>query len=554
MAEEQGPFDRILQSDPPQRRDRAATIIVGLTVFLGLLLLVLVLPPISILDGGGDGDDGFGTISTVIQDDLPPPPAGLEAVSALLDVSATEPVAGSDRPRLTVDLSTQVTEGERLALYTYRDGKWRLLGDAIGVANGSAAQGEVPFLPDNVAVFRTVEQVQTVLGSLPLNAELDPLAAGVLSAINITGFAPLPDGSISGGPITNDTQLDAAPTVSALSPAEKQALDAILASPELRAAHVDALSALAREGGSGGVDLDYQAIDPARQEAFVALIQELSTRLRADGLGLTIALPLPVQQDAGWNTMGFDWEALVPLVDAIKLAPEPAQDLYYPRIEEALAYLVPRVGSSKLLLPVSPLSHERGVDGLRSMTLTEALALASTPATQQDAPVAPGATVVALAQNLAPEMGASALRWDDSARAIVFTYTGAGGERTVWLANIFSEAFKLDLARRYHLRGVVIENVSRDTADANIWPAVQRYAQTGEVELVKPNGGLLQPRWTVSAGALDSDGVGASVSWHAPAESGTYTLTLIVSDGVVRVGQELQVPVQPVSARRPVSP
>ena len=51
--EEQGPFDRILQAEPPPQRDRAATVIVSVTVALGLLLLILVLPPVSILDDGG---------------------------------------------------------------------------------------------------------------------------------------------------------------------------------------------------------------------------------------------------------------------------------------------------------------------------------------------------------------------------------------------------------------------------------------------------------------------------------------------------------------------
>ena len=250
-----------------------------------------------------------------------------------------------------------------------------------------------------------------------------------------------------------------------------------------------------------------------------------------------------MRQAEAWDTRGFDWEALTPLADAVKLALEPEQDRYYERTEEALAFLVPRVGSSRLLLTVSPLSRERSVDGVDSLTLTEALALASVPATEPEGAVAPGSMVRALGQNLAPDTGASGLSWDDTARAVVFRYTGRGGERTVWLANAFSEAFKLELARRYQLGGVAVDDVSRETEDANIWPAVLQYAQADEVDLVKPNGDLLQPRWTVSDGALESD-TGASVTWRAPAKPGTYVLTLIVSDGVMRVGQQLQVPVQ----------
>ena len=73
---------------------------------------------------------------------------------------------------------------------------------------------------------------------------------------------------------------------------------------------------------------------------------------------------------------------------------------------------------------------------------------------------------------------------------------------------------------------------------------VLEYAETGAVTLVKPNGALLTPRWEVSGGALEST-AGPVVTWRAPDEPGTYVLTLIVSDGLTHVGQELSVPVQP---------
>lgn len=541
--EEPGPFDRILQAEPPQRRDRAAILIVGVSVILGLLLLILVLPPISIFDDG-DKPAISGPVTAVMREEFPPPPPGFEAVSALFDLSAPDSIR--QPVRLTVDLSAPVSEGEQLSLFTYRDGGWRRLGDAIPLAEGNAAQGEVPVLPSNVAVLRPVEQARVVLGSLPVGAEPDPRALGALTTLNPTGFVPSWDGRISGGPLqlSADQEVAVAPTITASAPSEIETLDAILASADLRAAHVQAILEFARGSEFAGIDLDYQTIDPSLGDEFTALVRELSTGLHEEGRSLSLTLPLPVRQDEGWDTLGFDWQTLSSLVDAIKLAPELEQDRYYQRMEEALGFLVSRVGSSKLLLPVGTLSRERGVDGVRALTLTEALSLASIPITQPEGPVAPGSTVQVLGQNLAGEMGASGLRWDDLARAVVFSYTGPGGERTVWLANLFSEAFKLDLARRYQLGGVAVEDVSRQTEDANIWPAVLQYAQTGEVELVKPNGELLQPSWTVSGGALEGD-PGALVTWRAPTEAGAYTFTLMVSDGVMRVGQQLQVAVQP---------
>jgi len=540
--EEQGPFDRILQAEPPPKpRDWPAAGLVGLTVVLGALLLILVLPPVSIFDDGVQLASGA-SVTIVAQEELPPPPAGFASVSPLYDLFAPEEL-GAGTP-LTVSLSTTVEEGAPLVFFTLDDDEWRQIAEAAAVNGGKAARAKLPALPPNLAVFQAREQALLVLGSLPAGAQPDERALGVISTLNPAGFVPAADGSVAGNvqPPPN-LQLPVAPTISALAPAEVDAVNAILASPELRASHAQAILSLARDRGFAGIDLDYRAIDPALEADFVAFAQELSGGLRGERRSLSLTLPLPVRDGDEWDTLGFDWAALAPLVDAIKLAPEPEQDRYYQRAEEALAFLVPRVGSSKLFLTIGPLSRERGVDGVRTLTLTEALVLAGAPSLQGESPVAPEAAVQAVGQNLSGELGASGPRWDDTARAITFTYTGLGGARTVWIANAFSEAFKLDLARRYQLGGVAVEDVSRRTGDANIWPVVQQYAQGEEPALVKPNGELLQPRWAASGGRLEGDS-GASTTWRAPAEPGTYVLTLIVSDGVVRVGQELRIAVQ----------
>jgi hypothetical protein len=185
------------------------------------------------------------------------------------------------------------------------------------------------------------------------------------------------------------------------------------------------------------------------------------------------------------------------------------------------------------------------------LNLTEALGLASMPVLRSEGGIAPGATVQLAGQNLASELGGSGLQWDETARAVRFTYNGAGGEHTVWLTNRFSEAFKLDLARRQQLGGIAIEDVALASEDSDIWPAVLQYAGESDVALARPNGELLQPRWAATSGALEAD-IGAVVTWIAPQEAGSYTVTLIVSDGVRRVGQELQVPVQaPAGGRAP---
>ncbi len=540
--EDKGPFNRILQSEPLKDRDRAAVVIVVLGIVLGLVLLILVLPPVSIFSDDDSGETG--PVSGQIVDDMPPPPAGFEAVSPLIELDSVEPVGPNVHPRLTVNLSVSVSDNELVVLYTYDGDSWRRLGEAVPLADGNAVQAEVTVLPANVAAFRPVEQTRTILGSLPAGSDLDPNALVGLTTLNAQGLRPGADGSVIGTVPPNDLGIPVAPTILAASSADAQTVNSILASPELRATHVQALLDLATNGSFAGVDLDYRTIDAGNEDAFTSFVESLSSGLRREGRTLTLTLPLPIRDGGGWNTQNVDWEAIAPLVTAIKLPPVVEQDRYVIEMEGALGFLTSRVASSKLLLAIDPYSHERGVDGLQSYTLIEALGLASTPVTRPSGSIATGETLVALGLNLSGETGASGLVWDDTARAVTFSYTGPGGARVVWLANVFSEAFKLDLARQFQLGGVSVQDVSQASQDAGIWPALLQYAETGTVTLVKPNGALLTPRWEVSGGVLEST-AGPVVTWRAPDEPGTYVLTLIVSDGLTHVGQELSVPVQP---------
>jgi hypothetical protein len=545
--EDRGPFDRILQPEPVRERDRTASIVVAAAVVLGLVLLVLVLPPVSLFSNGGGRAAVSGPVSAKARDQSPAPPAGYEPVSPLFDLVSKEPVRQS--ARLTVNLSVTAHDGDRLSLFTYQNEEWRRLADAEAVGDGSAAAGEVPLLPDNIAVFRQANQMRAVLGSLPAGAELDTQALGALTTLNIGGFFPVSNGSIAGdGPqLAADVNVAVAPTIGTGDQDQAGALNSILASAELRSAHAQGIVDFVRDGGYAGIDLDYRAMDAVNGEGFTSLARDLSSALRADGKSLTLTLPLPSQQGGEWDTHGFDWPTLASLVDAIKLAPEPDQSVYYTEMEAVLGYLTPLVGGSKLLLTISPYSHERAADGVHDLTLTDALTQAGLPAAQPAGAVAPGATVQALGQNLAATTGGSDLHWDDSVRAVTFSYTGAGGDRTIWLANVFSESFRLDLARRYELGGVAITDVSTRGADAAVWPAVRQYAQAGEVALATPNGSLLTPSWSASGGTLASES-GASVSWQAPQETGEYVLTLIVSDGVTRVGQQMAIRVESAGA------
>jgi hypothetical protein len=538
---EQGPFDKLLQPDVP--RDRTAIFIVGVIVVLAIVLLILVLPPVSILKGGGGAaPTGPGALTSRPRSKTPEPPAGWEILSPLYELKATSESQGG--ALLTVKLDVRPADDRNLALFTYEGGQWKRLAQATLTSEGTAAQGEVSPLPQNVAVLRRSNPAVQVAGWLPLEGEIDPQAASTLSMLHTVDFVPAADGILlgTGRPRPQDSALRVLPTVRALGPPDSDHVDTVLASPDLRQTHINDILRVVGEGAYDGINIDYRAVSPARGADFTQFVVDLADALHREGHSLTLTLPLPVHEATGWNTGAYDWQALGQAVDAIELVPEPDQSLYYQRMQDVLDFLTQQVDPSKLMLVVSPFSHEKGGEGINALLLSQALGLASTLVARTQGDIRPQDQVTIVGSNIYQEEGASGLFWDDEAMAVSFSYPGEGGARTVWIENGFSIAFKLDLVRRFQLGGIAVEDVSLSAAGPNIWGPIQELAESGKVTLVKPNGSLLKPYWEASEGALDGGAQGAVV-WTAPAP-GTYEVTLVVSDGVVRVGQRLSLEVK----------
>lgn len=538
---EPGPFDHILQTTPPERRDRGTFIVIGVILGLALILLILILPPISMLKGGGNGAapkraSGNG-VSSSPRSSMPELPAGLEAVSQLYDIKAPD----TGESVLTIKLKGRQTDARNLAFYSYVKGEWKRVASASITADGNAATGEVPFVPENVAVLRRAEMSQTVLGFLPAGAKPDAQLGGSLGIISPLNYLLAADGKVAGAKpaVAPSDASRLIPTVIASDPA---LLEDMLRSPEARDAHIQSLTELARTEGFSGFNLDYRSINAVQREDFVRMVESLAQALHQDGRQLVLTLPLPLKQGGGWDTAGFDWERLAGLADLIVVRPEEDQSLFLKRTKEGLDYATARVDRAKLLLEVTTLSREKASEGMRTLPLVDALSLAATPQLRKDGPVAPGESVTVAGQNLLREEGATGIAWDDEALAVRFTYPGRGGKRTVWLANQFSVAFRIDIARSYHLAGIALEDASVGDA-AGIWDAARQYAESGEVQLVRPNDEMMAPHWSANAGTLDT-ARGELVVWRAPTEPGTYEIVLSVGDGVVRVGQKLAVDVR----------
>jgi hypothetical protein len=549
-ATRRGPFDRILRttddggpSGPGDGPDRAAVYVIGTIIGLAILLLILLLPPVSVLSGG-DSDSPIpaapGT-SDVYRSELrrgmPKLPAGLESASGMFELSAPEDQQGASR--ITIPLKERQTDARNLALYTYVDGGWQRLTEVTLASGGEAARGEVRALPGNIAVLKRSQATLQIAGSIQAEDVAGEQAGNALTVLHPIVFIPAEDGSVVGTrPAVPPSGYQVVPTIVTIDP---EVLNNILRDPSLQATHAAEIAETVGVGNYQGINIDYRSVDPNLREQYTTFIRSLAQALHAASRSLTLTLPLPASVDGEIDTGAYDWQALGAVADTIEMSGELDQDLYFQRTEDALEYVTQQVDRSKLLMTISSLSVERGSDGLRAMPLDEALALAARVDVQAEDGVTTGERVELVATNLASSEGATGMVWDDVSRSVKFQYPGAGGSRTVWLANEFSVAFRLELAQRYELGGVVITDVSERNG-ADLWAAVQQLSDTGDLALTKPNAELLVPTWSASTGAIDPS-AGATVAWLAPAEPGPQTITLILSDGVVRRSQELTIEV-----------
>ena len=89
-----------------------------------------------------------------------------------------------------------------------------------------------------------------------------------------------------------------------------------------------------------------------------------------------------------------------------------------------------------------------------------------------------------------------------------------------------------------------VSNASADPANANLWPAIAAFFEAGIPDLRLPNAILFDPIFSVEAGELSGNSGSGWQFWDLPTTPGDYRAQLVVSDGDVRVGHVITVPVR----------
>jgi hypothetical protein len=542
----EGPFDRLLKRRP--ERDPAPIIIGGTIAFLAAVIIIVLLFS-SVFGGGDDGGNNGGTnagadgtidIAPGIRGrrvQIPALPPGLAALSAYVEFQAEEDTVVTIGLPLTSDPGP---DPSGLGFYTYFNDHWSRLADVVVKeleGRGVVGEGEFTSVPRNLAVLRVLSQTYQVAGSLPSGASLHPDARA--NIINPRDYTPAADGSVQG----TKTEVAAQgalvmPTVVGSGADTSAIVNDILSDDGLRQQHVQSITDLVTNAGVDGIDLEYSSVDVDNAGEFTDFVKDLADSLHSDNKRLSLTLPPPTNQ-----RQAYEWDKLGDTVDIIRILPIADPIAYWETMPRALSEITDDVDPGKVMLVVSPFSIQGTGDVTQLMGFQQAMVLAAEAVVRepQADQIKPGSAVKLVARNLDEGEGASPMRWSDDAAAISYAIGGTE-RRRVFIENKFSVAFKLELVQAYGLGGVAVSDASAQSDVANIWPTVNDFVQSNTVTLVRPNDSMLLPSWRAEAGDVGA-GTGTTATWVAPGQ-GTYSITLVVSDGDHRFGRLLPIEVK----------
>ena len=508
-----------------------------------VIVLALVLPwsPLRLI-GRTAATSGADGITATAQSSIPALPNGLVALSKFYDVRVPQNAKGPWAIEVTLDQAT--TDGNNLAFYSYDGTRWARVTNVVLGAGGTSVSGDVGSPPGSIAVLRRTGQAKTLALIVQAGDRLDPTAIDSTSIVAVMAASVGTDGALQA---TGGSLKAIAPGAGKAkvyfgvsSSGDGQGAVKNLGSAQSMSAQAEAIAKAAKGEGAAGVYLDYPSLPNGQKDAFTSFVKTLRTRLQSDQLGLVVGVPA----SAG-ATGAYDWSALVGAADGLWVRGPGDPVAYYDQMEQLLtAERTNKADLGKVSLLIGRRSIDRRGQQTSTISLRDALTAASAIDSTGGTPVTSGGSIALRAQQ------GTGLHWDAVARMVGFTYNapngGADSAHQVWIENRFSAAFRMDLASRFGLGGVAIEQAQQDDALPAIWDTAVLFAQYGSVRLERPYGPYLAPCWQATKGTVEgaarcwsTDTAAASVTWRAPQESGAYNIRLTVSDGATFIAQEL---------------
>lgn len=479
------------------------------------------------------------------------PPEGYERVTSVYEFNEEQgPIPDGQDLRVSLELKSRTDDPRNLSFYRYVEetGTWEPLVPATLDESGKIVTGTLSTAPSVMTVMRRLSPAGHVVAYLPSNAQLHPEAQGQVTIVHTRDYRPISDGTIEGS--KSELQLATGvawyPTIWA-SAAEQGAIpivSGILSSAPSRTTHVQHIVQLVEAGQFDGIDIAYLDLPSTERTNFTLFIAELADALHRQQKVLTLTLPPPQRATDRIDEGAYDWAQLGQAADLLQIAPYRDQGKFRQVMPELLNYLTGVVDPAKLVLTVSPYATETSAEGVRTMTLTDAMVIAAQLQLRagSDGRIETNSNVEVVGVNIDKEENLTGISWSTDAASVYFTYKQGTG-RTVFIENFFSLGFKLELIPQFGLGGLAVEDASANELLGNIWPALNPFIASGQPILLQPNPADLAPQWEVSGGEKEG-GQRGSIRWATPAQPGQYTVRLTLSDGVALFQNETTVEVQ----------
>ena len=539
-----------LESETEAPRSGSKTIyIVGAIIVLALILAGISLPPISIWERLGGGENsvagqqvlatpeteaantlaipgeialtlsrGEANVTSVAQAEF----AGTTALPANVTLrSNVYTIAGSASGRAAVTIPANANI-QHTDLYGWDGSAWSFMPSEVDLANQQVVSTDGP-LPQAVALVETgMPETLAVAADVRPTQELPADVLPYLTEVVAGTLTLVGDGDVQGevtavadGPYEQFVRVTNTGAI-----VDQASLAALLGDANAVTTHINRL--VAETADAAGLNLDYQGVNPAQETAFTNFVSELATALHAQDKLLALTLATPQALNTGWNTGGQDWVTLGQTADIVYLQ-MPLNPVAYgdnDTAEQLLNWAARQIDRQKLTLLVT----NSAIDGIGEsfLPLSNEQALASfgqLQFTEGGAEVLPGEAVT-----VAFDGKATSLVWDGSSLSYKFTYDLSGQDHTVWLGSEAALAYRLRLAGRYHLRGVAIQGLGLVEDGAGYAAALESFIGTAEAP--GPAGAAIV--WTVRD---EGDSVVASASgdalnftWDNTEEAGLYTV------------------------------
>ncbi len=401
-------------------------------------------------------------------------------------------------------------------------GVWSWIGSSENAAEG-AILAAVDALPQTVALMQTTSVAPAIGAQIGPGENLSGDVSGAVTELYPTGLVIAADGSLGG----ERSSLPAANSSQAIYPVIRNYLAGglpnpdlvrgVLAVPEARQAHIDALAALA--GDYSGVTLDYQGLDAGDREAYAAFVADAASALHVQGKRLSVALPLPAfSADGQADTAGYDWLRIGLVADTVQ---SPMSD---PALVEWATSQVNRYKFQPILSAASvdavngvgtPIAFKQAIERLGVVAATRPLSVTAE-------------SIVTF--TLQSEVAIGNFAFESAGGVYRYEYADkSGAKHQVTIGTAAALANDLAAVAPSYVRGVVIRGAAGEPAPS-LADALRAYRQQSVAQIAPE----INIAWQIKSGdgkisQVEKPLTQSWLGWRAPAEAGAYSVSASIA-------------------------